>query len=303
MRDRTYQFVQLVNKLSDAKNSTNGTPVNAPLLGLDRQTQPIKNRKTQFSSSAAQIGRDIAATYDKLETLTKLAKKRSLYDDPTEQIQSLTSVINQDIKNLNSQITYLQQERESLRKNKQMDQHSDSVLGSLKHKLKNATKGFSQVLELRTENLKTQQKEKENFTGTSLGRNHRTEKISSLYQSNHTQRDGDEVAIPMPLEQQQSVAVMNQDRYLEDRVTAVETITKTMSELQSIFSQLATMVDDQQHSIDRIDQNIEVTSSRVQEAQNELLKYLNSISNNRTLVLKVFLVLFVFIMMFFVFFA
>jgi len=303
MRDRTYQFVQLVNKLSDAKNSTNGTPVNAPLLGLDRQTQPIKNRKTQFSSSAAQIGRDIAATYDKLETLTKLAKKRSLYDDPTEQIQSLTSVINQDIKNLNSQITYLQQERESLRKNKQMDQHSDSVLGSLKHKLKNATKGFSQVLELRTENLKTQQKEKENFTGTSLGRNHRTEKISSLYQSNHTQREGDEIAIPMPLEQQQSVAVMNQDRYLEDRVNAVETITKTMSELQSIFSQLATMVDDQQHSIDRIDQNIEVTSSRVQEAQNELLKYLNSISNNRTLVLKVFLVLFVFIMMFFVFFA
>ena len=63
----------------------------------------------------------------------------------------MQSIINQDIKNLNAQITYLQQEREVLRRNKQTDQHSDSIVSSLRFKLKDATKGFSQVLELRTE--------------------------------------------------------------------------------------------------------------------------------------------------------
>ncbi|PRP83847.1 Stx5a protein [Planoprotostelium fungivorum] len=281
MRDRTYEFLQLTNKISNAKHQGEGT-VAVPLLVNDRQIQPSRGRKTQFSASAAQIGRDIASTYEKLENLTKLAKKRSLYDDPTEQIQSLTAVINQDIKNLNSQISYLQQEREILRKNKQTDQHSDSIVNSLKYKLKGATKGFTQVLELRTENLKNQQKEKETFTGASIGRN-RSEKVSSLYRNHDPQQEpGDEVAIPMP---QQSMAVY-QDRYLEDRAEVVANITRTIGELQGIFGQLATLVAEQHESIQRIDENVEATSSRVAEAQNELLKYLNSISNNRTLVLK-----------------
>jgi len=298
LKDRTFEFVSLTSKLSQAKNERNNTGVGASLLGGEVKTTQ-KNRRTQFSATASQIGRDIGATYEKLEQLTKLAKKKSLYDDPTEQIQHLTSIINQDIKNLNAQITYLQQEREALRRNKQTDQHSDSIVNSLRYKLKDATKGFSQVLELRTENLKNQQKERETFTGASVGRNTRAEK-SSLYRAPVTDNESpDEFAIPMP----QQRALVTQDQYVENREKAVATITKTIGELQGMFSQLAHLVSEQQDLIQRIDDNVEATSSRVTEAQNELLKYLNSISNNRALVLKVFLVLFVFILLFFVFFA
>jgi syntaxin 5 len=79
-----------------------------------------------------------------------VAKRKSLFDDPTIEIQELTSIINQDIKNLNNQISVLQQ-RGSERQNKQIQQHSDTVLDSLKSKLRDATKDFTEVLELRTE--------------------------------------------------------------------------------------------------------------------------------------------------------
>jgi len=52
----------------------------------------------------------------------------------------------------------------------------------------------------------------------------------------------------------------------------------------------------------RIDENMEETVSNVEGAQGQLVRYLNSISSNRWLMMKIFLVLIVFLM-FFVFFV
>jgi syntaxin 5 len=79
-----------------------------------------------------------------------VAKTKSLFEDPTAQIQELTNVINQDIKKLNHQITQLQQLRQG-RRNNQEEHHSESVVESLKHQLRGATKKFSEILEVRTE--------------------------------------------------------------------------------------------------------------------------------------------------------
>lgn len=79
-----------------------------------------------------------------------MAKRKSLFDDPTIEIQELTSIINQDIKNLNNQISTLQQ-RANDRSNKQIQVHSETVVESLKSKLRDTTVEFSQVLKLRTE--------------------------------------------------------------------------------------------------------------------------------------------------------
>ena len=41
------------------------------------------------------IGQDIAKTYTKLENLTLLAKRRTLFDDRLQEIQKLISIIEQ----------------------------------------------------------------------------------------------------------------------------------------------------------------------------------------------------------------
>ncbi len=57
---------------------------------------------------ARSIGRDIAATYTKLEKLTLLARRKTLFDDRPREIQQLTVIIKEDMAELNRQIGRLQ---------------------------------------------------------------------------------------------------------------------------------------------------------------------------------------------------
>lgn len=82
-----------------------------------------------------------------------VAKGRSLFGDPTSEIQELTQVIKQDLSKLNSDIASLQQrvKNQSYGETKHMRSHSSSVVVSLQSKLVDLSKDFKGVLELRTE--------------------------------------------------------------------------------------------------------------------------------------------------------
>ena len=54
------------------------------------------------------IGKDITSTYTKLEKLTLLAKRKTIFDDKPVEIQELTYIIKHDIAELNKQISQLQ---------------------------------------------------------------------------------------------------------------------------------------------------------------------------------------------------
>jgi len=302
LKDRTTEFNSVVENFRARKLAA----TNQPRGSLDYSGPNTSKRRTQFGLVAAQIIQNITETSEKLERLTKLARRNTLFDDPTYDIQELTSVINTDIKNINQQIAILQQQKGSLgsivgRKNKQIDVHSDTVIDSLKTKLRETTKDFSQVLEVRTESIKKQQKERELFVGShspahSLSRT--TE--SPLYRAYSSSSEGGEVAIAMPQQQQ---LVIKQDRYLIDRAQAVRTIEITIGELQHVFQQLADLVVQQGELIERIDHDVSTTSHNVQSAQNELLRYLSYVSSNRWLFVKVFMALIVFAILFVVFFV
>ncbi|KNE90884.1 hypothetical protein PSTG_15675 [Puccinia striiformis f. sp. tritici PST-78] len=90
----------------------------------------------------------------------------------------------------------------------------------------------------------------------------------------------------------------NSDAYLQQRSTAIESIESTITELGSIFSQLATMVAQQGEQVQRIDQDTMDIESNIQSAQSELLKFYSSISGNRMLMFKIFGMIMVFFLLF-----
>ncbi|MBW0493821.1 hypothetical protein O181_033536 [Austropuccinia psidii MF-1] len=90
----------------------------------------------------------------------------------------------------------------------------------------------------------------------------------------------------------------NSDAYLQQRSTAIESIESTITELGSIFSQLAQMVAQQGEQVQRIDQDTFDIESNIQSAQSELLKYYSSISGNRMLMLKIFGIIIIFFLLF-----
>jgi syntaxin 5 len=88
------------------------------------------------------------------------------------------------------------------------------------------------------------------------------------------------------------------DTHLQSREAAITQITADIQGLSTMFGQLAAMVQEQGEMALRIDDNIDNVVVNVDAAQMQLLKYLQTISSNRWLALKVFGILLVFVLLF-----
>lgn len=266
------------------------------------QTTPFTSR-SDFARLAGQVGKDIQATSTKLAKLTKLAQRRSLFDDPTAEISELTFVIKQDIAALNGKLSDLGRLRDATKRNanKQAGDHSQNVVDSLKGRLGATAEGFKKVLKMRTESLAAQKDRRSHFMssnaapvfaqptgsvaldlgGGSLGAAARRE---------------DPNAAPMG-----GMSLMRrrggETGYQEARADAVRQVESTIVELGQIFNQLATMVSEQGEMVQRIDENVEDTVGNMRQGQNQLMIYYNSIAGNRALILKVFGVLLAFLVL------
>ncbi|KAG0188317.1 cis-Golgi t-SNARE syntaxin [Apophysomyces sp. BC1034] len=101
---------------------------------------------------AAEISRNISSTTGKLEKLTRLAKRKTLFDDKPVEISELTFIIKQDIAKLNKQIAMLQEYTKGQKQSsKQASEHTSNVVVALQSKLADTSMSFKDVLEIRTE--------------------------------------------------------------------------------------------------------------------------------------------------------
>lgn len=283
----------------------------------------------QFMHAARQIGKDITNTFAKLEKLTLLARRKTIFDDRPEEIQELTYIIKQDIGSLNRAIAELQEvaRAKNQRAGKHMQSHSNSVVVSLQSKLASMSNDFKSVLEVRTENLKHQKSRREQFSGGGPGVSMALPPSASMGGGSVLLADdyaatssgsgrgvggGDYLAISMDAgprhrqqqqQQQQQLLLDEQDAYIQSRADTMASIESTIVELGSIFQQLAHMVKEQEEMVQRIDANVEDTSLNVEAAHSEILRYFQSVTSNRWLMIKVFAVLIVFFIVFVVFVA
>ncbi|XP_057530959.1 syntaxin-32 [Amaranthus tricolor] len=332
-RDRTNEFRSITERLkksipsssnvsNDASSSSSfgGSGVNGP-----RSAASIHS---EFNKRASKIGFGIHQTSQKLAKLAKLAKRTSVFDDPTLEIQELTAVIKQDITALNAAVVDLQllcnTQNESGNISTDTTSHSTTVVDDLKNRLMTATKEFKEVLTMRTENLKVHENRRQLYSSTASKETsnpfvrqrplaakaqngasappwaNAASTSSSLFPRKSA--DGESEALLQQQGQQQQQMVPLQDTYMQSRAEALQNVESTIHELSNIFTQLATMVSQQGEIAIRIDENMEETLANVEGAQNQLVRYLNSISSNRWLMIKIFFVLIVFLM-FFLFFV
>ena len=106
------------------------------------------------------------------------------------------------------------------------------------------------------------------------------------------------------MQTQGQMQLYNQNNaYMDSRQEALQNVGATITELGGIFQQLATMVSEQGELAIRIDENVDDTLANVDNAQTQLLKYLNSVSSNRWLIMKIFAVLISFFSFFIIFVA
>ncbi|ERM97603.1 hypothetical protein AMTRI_Chr04g184130 [Amborella trichopoda] len=344
-RDRTAEFHTVAERLKKSFSSVPDAPASSSSSKVEASRSAV-SIQSEFNKRASKIGFGIHQTSQKLSKLAKLAKRTSVFDDPTVEIQELTAVIKQDITALNSAVVDLQllcnSQNESGSISKDTTNHSTTVVDNLKNRLMSATKEFKEVLTMRTENLKVHENRRQLFSSTtakdsgnpfvrqrplagrpspsssaaplppwangSTSPSSSSSSSSSLQLFPRRQRNGDP---PTPTQtfgqqqqqQQQQQMLPLQDSYMQSRAEALQNVESTIMELSNIFTQLATMVSQQGELAIRIDENMDDTLANVEGAQGALLKYLNGISSNRWLMIKIFFVLLIFLMVFLFFVA
>lgn len=332
-RDRTQEFLSVAERLkksfSSADNAASSRISSSPAKPEDRRSALAI--QSEFNKRASKIGYGIHQTSQKLAKLAKLAKRTSVFDDPTQEIQELTAVIKQDITALNSAVVDLQLLCHTQNDNGSISSdttsHSTTVVDNLKNRLMSATKEFKEVLTMRTENLKVHENRRQIFSSTASKESSNPfvrqrplaarsaaststpspppwangSESSQLFPS----KQGDAEAQPLLQQQrqQQQQMVPLQDSYMQSRAEALHNVESTIHELGNIFTQLATMVSQQGEIAIRIDENMDESLANVEGAQTQLVRYLNSISSNRWLMIKIFFVLIVFLMIFLFFVA
>ncbi|XP_058806298.1 syntaxin-5 [Phymastichus coffea] len=307
-RDRTQEFGNALRSLQ------NTTASRAAVLRSPRQAKHLQTY-SDFMMIAKNIGKNIASTYAKLEKLALLAKKKSIFDDRQMEIEELTTIIKTDLSSLNQQIAKLQEmgrrQRESFSSSKghHIASHSSSVVVALQSKLANMSNHFKSVLEVRSEKMREEQSRREQFShghvSTMLPPNVAGKQGSLLLQEQ--QDSGASISIdlePAMGSQRMQMAVYDDtDSYVQSRAETMQNIESTIIELGGIFQQLAHMVKEQEEMVERIDSNIEDTEINVGAAHAEILKYFQSVTNNRWLMIKIFAVLIFFFIFFVVFLA
>lgn len=303
-RDRTQEFVGIV-QAQQSRNIQRVVNIRDP-----KRVKQIQSH-SEFMARAGTIGKSIASTYAKLEKLTVLAKEKSLFDDRTAEINELTFMIKGDLQSLNLQIAQLQgmsKEQQKKVKGKHLNQHSTNLVVSLQSRLADMSTNFKKALETRTENLKKAKSRREEFSESvpllPLVATSNDGARSLLLEEELAEREQNQSLLGGGGGGQMTSQLLlydESDSILQQRAETMQNIESTVVELGGIFQQLAHMVKEQEETVDRIDSNILDVGLNVDMAHNELLKYFQSVTRNRALMLKIFGALILFFM-FFVFF-
>ncbi|WRX34079.1 Syntaxin-5 [Theobroma cacao] len=303
-RDRTQEFLSVAETLKRSFPSSNNAALSNSSSSVGGKTEDRRSAvavHSEFNKRASKIGFGIHQTSQKLANLAKLAKRTSVFDDPTAEIQELTSVIKQDITALNSAVVDLQllcnSQNESGNISSDTTTHSTTVVDNLKNRLMSTTKEFKEVLTMRTENIKVHDNRRQLFSSNAskdttnpfirqrplATRSTSTSSSgpppwangptssSQLFPSKLA--DGDSLPLLQQQHQQQQhqQLVPLQDSYMQSRAEALHNVESTIHELSNIFTQLATMVSQQGELAIRIDENMDESLANVEGAQSQLL--------------------------------
>ncbi|KAL6131581.1 hypothetical protein ACLB2K_069955 [Fragaria x ananassa] len=332
-RDRTSEF----RSLSDTLQKIGGiTPVHQSQNARSspsRSPVPLSSG-SEFNKKASRIGSGIQETTQKISRLAQLAKRSSMFNDPTMEIQELTALVKNDITTLDVALTDLHtiQNMEIADGNYSQDNvvHSTAVCNDLKSRLMGATKKFQDVLTTRTENIKAHENRKQIFSTNTARENpfkspaktvtepppwSTSSSASGSVQPSQSSTDvqvGNQLrrrlAGDNPPSQQMEMSMLQQvvprqENYTESRATALQNVESTISELSGVFTHLATMVAHQGELAIRIDDNMDESLTNVEGAHSALLRNLNRISSNRWLIIKIFAILIFFLIVFIFFVA
>lgn len=263
-----------------------------------REALRSTNEVRQFSQFAQKFSRDIASVSALIMRLTEISSRQSIFEDQSSETTTLTQMVKSSLQKLHKDLDTLEglksaaissqkrtisSSREQYLSNSShsAEKHNDTLVQGLKGKLAKTGQEFRIALEQQTQNMKSNSKRRNLFSSA--------DRPQSL-----------ETALNQDLEQYQQQQVLQSGnlQFARRRTEDVMQIEAAVTEVNELFHDFTRLLREQEDVVVRIDANVDVAVQNVNAGSNELLRYLGYLNSNRSLIMKILVFLFFFLIFF-----
>mmetsp|Transcript_1941 Transcript_1941/g.4469 ORF Transcript_1941/g.4469 Transcript_1941/m.4469 type:complete len:297 (-) Transcript_1941:160-1050(-) len=290
--DRTEEFEKILE----------GMGVNVAVGKASSSSDRMPN---QIYLASSEIGRDIQTMQNQIDELRKVARKKNIFDDKSSKSDQLIVQIKQMCEQTEQKIQRLDQQASSsgsLRSGgKQAGEAAKNAVEALKLRHKDITLDFYRVCEERNRAAMAMQKQRDLY-----GTRPQAKAIRGADYFDSGGGSSSSGGTEMTAMGGENVGLMRGGKqidpgYADSRAEAMQTVQRAIADVGQMFKRMRDLINEQEYAVMRIDQDVTDTQDNLDQAEKSLLQYLDSISSNRMLIIKVFAIIIGFIVFFIVF--
>ena len=293
-----------------SSSSVGGGP-SPPSGGGGANRKPATAETQRFFTFAQEFSKELSNVSDTIGNMAKLIQQQNVFDDQAPEISSLTGIVKTKLAQLHDDLNVLADLKEdaeaqhrsgflSSGKKTQSDQHSSNVIDALRSRLVHTSQSFKSTLQTRTRSMKDAANRRSRYTS-----DRPTSFESALFKHDDQQQEGSGgggggMGGGAYGDTQSTTLSMatNNTQYFRQRHEAVRQIEAAVNEVGEMFQDFTRLVHEQEEMVVRIDTDVDDAVRDVDAGSSELMRYLSNLSSNRGLILKIFAVLFVFLLFF-----
>lgn len=297
-RDRSNELHELFARLRQSQPAASTGALVSTGLHSSSDVQTFNRFAKEFSNN-------IATVSEYIMRLTQLANRQNVFDDQTAEVSELTQMVKSSLQRLHNDAGTLEELKrravESQKGNgpgkgdargifggstdhlRTSERHSETVVETLRSRLARTGQQFRTTLQHQSKSLKDKANRRHMFTTADRPQTFE----SALFQDQEQHQ-----------QQQLLLSGTANTQYYQQRADAVLEIEAAVQEVGELFNDFTRLVQEQEEVVLRIDTDVDTAVRHVNAGSNELMRYLTNLSSNRGLILKVFAMLFFFLMLF-----
>eukprot|EP01006_Ploeotia_vitrea_P048572 TRINITY_DN67251_c16_g1_i1.p1 TRINITY_DN67251_c16_g1~~TRINITY_DN67251_c16_g1_i1.p1 ORF type:complete len:286 (+),score=24.46 TRINITY_DN67251_c16_g1_i1:58-915(+) len=243
----------------------------------------------KFTEFAKYVTTEIATASDMLTKLSQLSRKRDPFHNYNTEINELSVALKQKTGGLHTDMQVLRQLRDAKHENKHSDGHRATVIKQLQQNLLETANQFHCVLQDRAFSEKAKTDRLSSFSCPTAIRTD----FSHDYEQDQQNEQMQQIAPLIPQNQQ----------YYQGRVNDTQQIQQGCHDVMVLMQQFEEILLRDEETILTIANEVEQSHENISAGRDILLRVLGRAASNRWLIMKVFALLFVFLLLFGVFLA
>lgn len=248
-----------------------------------------------FNAATSDVVKSVRRTRFKLERLSQLVRRSSLFEDATDEISGLIHSANEEVTQASTRFRaakselakaseYARQKRDKTA----IFNHVYAMEAATQTEIEETSRFFKALLRRRSETMRRMHERREVFgAAKNDDEDKKRPKRTRVPVFDDLPRPSSSSETPQVTSQAQMELLIPDQTYHTSRASATRDIEGQVQEIGSIFGKLTSLISQQEEQIERIEANVEDTDHNVSASADVLRDRLSSMSDTTTTAIKV----------------